>query len=343
MSNLLKLHHGPQKVMRKRDKRLLDYLRLKSIKERGDKPDKKTVEQGEQFVALNDALKDELPKLYALTGKLVQACLAKFVQLQANWLDSQRAKLEYMMTSVPVGDVRNIVEEFSIGFTNAEAQVLNLGICNGSILADFMHNVRFNSQISLSSGRQSSTTTSARGGAASIDESVASSQNNKSTYFLPGAADRRAFKSRGRADSAISTRHSPESGREYQQQQQQQQQRRRWPSSNSSDTSGVEMFPRLPSLDLDTPILDEVLSAAERTPIMSNPSPNKVLFLAASIYQFNIDRARRESGYPYLTYVAGEIFDVIAEVGELWLARNQDDSSGQLGWIWNKHFAKLVG
>jgi dynamin-binding protein len=67
-----------------------------------------------------------------------------------------------------------------------------------------------------------------------------------------------------------------------------------------------------------------------------------VLFLAASVYEFNIDRARREAGFPYLTYVTGEIFDVIAERGELWLARNQDDPEKQIGWIWNKHFAKLA-
>ena len=71
------------------------------------------------------------------------------------------------------------------------------------------------------------------------------------------------------------------------------------------------------------------------------PKEPAVLFLAASINEFNIDRARREAGYPYLTYVAGEIFDVIAEKGELWLAKNQDDPTRQVGWIWNKHFAKL--
>ena len=32
-----------------------------------------------------------------------------------------------------------------------------------------------------------------------------------------------------------------------------------------------------------------------------------VIFLAASVYEFNIDRARKEAGYPYLTYVAGEV------------------------------------
>jgi len=71
-------------------------------------------------------------------------------------------------------------------------------------------------------------------------------------------------------------------------------------------------------------------------------SEPQVLFTAASVYEFNIDRARREAGFPYLTYVTGEIFDVIGERGELWLAKNQDDPHKQVGWIWNKHFAKLA-
>ncbi|KAI9880068.1 MAG: hypothetical protein M1823_006771 [Watsoniomyces obsoletus] len=67
-----------------------------------------------------------------------------------------------------------------------------------------------------------------------------------------------------------------------------------------------------------------------------------VLFAAASVYEFNINGARQEGGIPYLTYVTGEIFDVIGERGELWLARNQDDPNRQVGWLWNKHFAKLA-
>ncbi|KAL1892732.1 hypothetical protein Sste5346_006815 [Sporothrix stenoceras] len=66
-----------------------------------------------------------------------------------------------------------------------------------------------------------------------------------------------------------------------------------------------------------------------------------VLWLAASLFEFNIE-TKHEAGYPYLTYQAGEIFDVIAEKGELWLAKNQDDPSELVGWIWSKHFAKLA-
>lgn len=88
---------------------------------------------------------------------------------------------------------------------------------------------------------------------------------------------------------------------------------------------------------------------AERAPSAIPPgiSPARgdeptVLFTAASVYEFNIDRARQEGGIPYLTYVAGEIFDIIGERGELWLARNQDDPTRLVGWIWCKHFAKLA-
>ncbi|ESZ98399.1 hypothetical protein SBOR_1207 [Sclerotinia borealis F-4128] len=67
-----------------------------------------------------------------------------------------------------------------------------------------------------------------------------------------------------------------------------------------------------------------------------------VIYLAASLFEFNIEATKTEAGYPYLTYSAGEIFDVIGEKGELWLAKNQDDDSDQVGWIWSKHFARLA-
>lgn len=80
-------------------------------------------------------------------------------------------------------------------------------------------------------------------------------------------------------------------------------------------------------------------SSRERFP---ESSSYNVLWLAASLFEFNIETTKNEAGYPYLTYQAGEIFDVIAEKGELWLAKNQDDPREQVGWIWSKHFARLA-
>lgn len=70
--------------------------------------------------------------------------------------------------------------------------------------------------------------------------------------------------------------------------------------------------------------------------------PTNVIFLAASIFEFNIESTQYEAGFPYLTYASGEIFDIFAVKGPLWLAMNQDDPECRVGWIWEKHFAKLA-
>jgi hypothetical protein len=35
-------------------------------------------------------------------------------------------------------------------------------------------------------------------------------------------------------------------------------------------------------------------------------------------------------------YTQGEVFDVVAQKGELWLGKNQDDPTGRLGWLWEQ-------
>lgn len=87
-------------------------------------------------------------------------------------------------------------------------------------------------------------------------------------------------------------------------------------------------------------------SPSTTRPHSPNTAPGQreyqTLFLAASLYDFNIDSERSEAGYPYLFYTPGEVFDVIGQKGELWLAKNQDDPAQRIGWIWEKHFAKLM-
>jgi hypothetical protein len=92
------------------------------------------------------------------------------------------------------------------------------------------------------------------------------------------------------------------------------------------------------------PMSDNPMRAsAEELPITPGETDEpEVLFLAASLFEFNIAHDRREGGIPYLVYVPGEIFDVIGMKGELWLARNQDDSTKTVGWIWEKHFARIL-
>lgn len=372
MVTLLKYHEGPQRVMRKRDKRLMDYTRFKAAKERGDKPDKKTTEQGEQFMALNETLKDELPKLYSLTARLMEACLKNFVQIQATWFQSLEQRLGELADSFP-GEIQQIVSDWTEQFAFAGAQVQSLGICNGTLLADAINLANYSGtpstgpNISSPPPRPSTVYSTSSRLESSMDESPKASHDIGDGNRSFQSPDSQSVLSSGRqrADSNISGRIARESHEEGPRRQSLQQ-----ITNAPSYTSRPGSVPSLPRLSLDTPSLAEVgaPSTAENTatspsgrysgffssampmsdssedvtPVANNPPKEpKVLFLAASVYEFNIDRARREAGYPYLTYVAGEIFDVIGEKGELWLARNQDDPTQQVGWIWTKHFAKL--
>ncbi|KAJ5150117.1 hypothetical protein N7448_001695 [Penicillium atrosanguineum] len=143
-------------------------------------------------------------------------------------------------------------------------------------------------------------------------------------------------------------------------------------SPQVAKTAGTQVFTGPPQLNLDTasPSDETIVLSNEKNypdypveqfpgfssamPISNAPDENgvldhnfhatgeaKVLFLTTSIFEFNINSPRREAGYPYLTYGLGEMFNVIGETGELWLAYNQDDSAHQVGWIWHKHFVKI--
>lgn len=428
MTTLLRLHDGPQRLMEKRKKRISEYAKFKAIRDRGEKPDKKTAEQGEQFIAVNDTLKEELPKLFTLTGKLVEACLQNFVQLQMQWLNIWKAKLRQAIDASQLPESFAIICDQFIGdFRYTEAQVLSLALCNGSLLAD---SVNFVSLLSpdrntlggstlnddSSSRRPSYATDESRSRTTSItnyeftrNRGMSVNSGQSPSYMSndygraadgsslpppqsgppPSLSALQPNSGRRVRASSVTSRSPISSADPY----------RPFPnpaapsSSSYSSTSYMNTRQRSASrtgydsqrpsyegyyTNIDRLIPDNYGSTASHhgegsfsqqqqqqqrqsgvfssaMPMSDSPRAQSppdetfdlanlnVLFLAASVYEFNIDRARREAGYPYLTYVAGEIFDVIGEKGELWLAKNQDDDTNQIGWIWNKHFAKLAG
>ena len=383
MTTLLKLHDGPQKLMDKRKKRVMDYAKYKAIKEKGEKPDKKTVDLGEQFMAVNDTLKDELPKLFSLTGKLVEACLQNFVQLHLQWMNVWRAKLRQVIDSHEIPpSFESIVPDFKSDFVYVDAQIVALGLCNGSLVNDHANLINFHI----------SPSTSQFGGSTLNDDSRRPSMNTDDTRSrATSSATIDPNRSRGLSmgNTQIPLIPSPDFGRpsdgfgldgannvQYNPSNYAQVQGRRirasstassrtpisppdtsagWrgqvgpsmssnPNRPSTSTGRSYESPPMtrPSYDSGRPSNDRLLpndaarygrdgqgSPSHRQstvfssamPMSDSPRPQSpsdevqspsdfnILFLAASVYEFNIDRARREAGYPYLTYVAGEVFD----------------------------------
>lgn len=65
------------------------------------------------------------------------------------------------------------------------------------------------------------------------------------------------------------------------------------------------------------------------------------LFLVTSMKDSSLNATYREDGLPFLVYKSGEIFEVLSEDGELYLAKNRNNPSIGIGWVWSKNFNKL--
>jgi hypothetical protein len=424
----IKLHENPQAAIAKRKKRMVDYARCKSIEKKGEKPDKKTIEAAEMYVALNDQLKLDLPKLYDLTASLVRACLNCFLDIQLTWQDTWQKKLSPLLEAAEIPkNFHDIAPAFHADYELMRSKVMELSIVNGQALANVENHLSPTNTIVADS--DSSTTkrpstqigsrrTGSIGSEGSPNLQTPSSSQRQSGINTPDTATIEAgllpYGGRMRSNSSMENRGPPAPSSAAMQ--------RQWSSSNTKSGLYVpnintaptpSVFPGRPSTanlpspsggylsprpSIDQPRSPRPSSSqtyfTARPDYLADPNslrfsgifssampPNEsmdltlintastltpgatpserpmssasdlsrqpatdataVLFVCASLFEFNIDKARKEGGYPYLTYVQGEVFDVVAQKGELWLAKNQDDSSNGLGWIWEQHFVIL--
>jgi len=357
---LWKLHEGPQKIMQKRKKRLVDHVRYKTMIQRGEKPDKRLQLEEDQFNAVNDTLKDELPKLYTLTKKLVEACLMNFVDLQAEWMNTWERKTAPFVDNrerlpTEIGQyIAMIQSTFNQDSAEWEARLKSLAICNGSTLADaqnFLSPTTTWAQDDGSSQKRPSTMGSSRRtlsidneqpvhqtpastyrisntmvyspspllGSFPLPEGLAQSSNNRTRassamssrgpstpqsfstqYPMPGAfsATRPSTSSERNPDRTTQIDYATAQELEYETNFMLDQER----ESGRSHESPEERFSGIFQSAL--PMSDSPPSSSPRLP---EDSDARVLFLAASLFEFNIDGSRREAGYPYLRYVPGEV------------------------------------
>ena len=412
MIQCIKLHEGPQNAMNKRKKRIVDYAKCKSDERRGQKPDKKTVEASDMYIALNDQLKIDLPRLYSLTGTLVQGCLKCFLDIQIQWHDTWQRKLRPLLEAADVpGSIQEIEPAFTPDYKEIEKKLQELSICNGTLKRDAASYASLSSTLvdhseHTSSKRRTSTLNSEdRALSVSSERSANPTPRRHSGIYNPAMVPKSPpLHGRIRSNSSMSTRRTPTQtptaphGRPYsntnasstsftnqnrlsasnQQQQQQQQEHQQRSTGRSSGvysprpsaeyhhslrpSSGATYFTARPDHSDTNTRFSGIFSSAmppDNGSSSSDAHPHQhhhhqqaaspkrgfpnipVLFVCASLFEFSIDKTRREGGYPYLTYVQGEVFDVIAQKGELWLAKNQDDSDNELGWIWEQHFVIL--
>ncbi|TPX67581.1 hypothetical protein SpCBS45565_g03710 [Spizellomyces sp. 'palustris'] len=83
LDTLLKKFKDPQTVMRKREKKLLDYERAMAIKARGEQVDKTLNDSAEAYGSLHGQLVEELPQFLDLVAKYIDVVAVYIADLQA--------------------------------------------------------------------------------------------------------------------------------------------------------------------------------------------------------------------------------------------------------------------
>lgn len=365
IQQLWRLHVGPQKMMAKRKKRAAEYVKHKAMLEKGEKPDKRLEQDAEQFRAVNETLKEELPRLYALTKKLVDNCLLNFIDLQARWQSVWTRKLGPLIDDVELLQSETLPQALFIiqaayahDISEAEDMLTTFKLCNKALVME-ARNLKSPattySRDDESSYKRPSTLGSSGKRAMSISNEQAThsapnfrlSGDNMALSPLVGALGmpdgiyQTSNQQRTRAGSAMSSRgpSTPYSAHGY-----------AGPPvygyGRPTTSDRGEPSPGVPRLSLDSPttrsparndfgnpyvLPDSHLPVApgafptddrysgmfhsalpmSDSPRAPSPEPGQydlqVLFLAASLFEFNIDSTRKEGGYPYLTYQPGEV------------------------------------
>ncbi|KAG0379281.1 hypothetical protein BGX24_001039 [Mortierella sp. AD032] len=92
IERFLKLFSGPLQVMKKREKKLLDYDNVLGMKDRGETIDKNMLESAAAYTAINEQLVDELPKFLGLTTQYFDIIVMEFSQVQQYFYTQVKTK-----------------------------------------------------------------------------------------------------------------------------------------------------------------------------------------------------------------------------------------------------------
>ena len=306
IQELWQLNVKPQKMMEQRKKNMPQFVKYRQQLARGEKTDPKVEEAAKAVEKNTDLLKAELPKLYDGSKKAIARILGVFSWLQLEYWKNCQKKLLPLLETEP---------EHTTSFPQDMATYQQHHQSDWQAVRYIMERFKLINghaltESSLVSPRPSGSTftnSSARNSTGRRSESVGSAP----------ALIRQLPQHDGGSDEVLA------------------------PPMSQGALSAARPASARASGVFSSALPMESTEELPGTPIGDSEEP-EVLFLAASLFEFNIAHDRREGGIPYLVYVPGEVFDVIGMKGELWLARNQDDPTKTVGWIWEKHFARIL-
>lgn len=350
---VIQAYGPPGLAMKKRAKRRIDYEKF--VLSKGSvhlKLNDKDSAKVDQYTALNETLKLELPKLSALTLRIGSICRSNLVMIQCQWLDIWEKKVKTVLEESQIPqDAAEIVAMFRRDFPIVEAQAQELGIVNGNFNGVAAPKV---SESDSRKSRPSNLSSRSRGlsltsdktpslptpdfpkrlsGHFSLSPTASAAPNVPQFAYQPQAYStnhsRAGSGSPAMADNFAQPRPSasslarPSTGRSFTSDNGAQRisndynnnYRRESASTYNSghhvDGPPVSTRPYSGIFHSAMPMADGP-EDSQRSSRNSSRDRNvsggyNVLYLAASLFEFNISATKTEAGYPYLTYSAGEV------------------------------------
>ncbi|KAJ3311700.1 Tau-tubulin kinase 2 [Boothiomyces sp. JEL0838] len=115
---LVDLFKEPSVIMKKRLSKQLDYERVQSLKQKGEKIEKPLQESADAFQSINDQLFEELPKFIKLCFEYVNVILLEIVSIQSSFYESAYSYM-YPLFEI-VGGEMNIQKEYELEVQNTD-------------------------------------------------------------------------------------------------------------------------------------------------------------------------------------------------------------------------------
>ncbi|KAJ3155391.1 hypothetical protein HDU86_004293 [Geranomyces michiganensis] len=120
----------PQVIMRKRDKKLLDYERVEAIRARGEQVDKSLSESASAYSSIHAQLIEELPRFLDLVAKYIDVVAVHIADMQAKVHREIAANLRPIAEAFPSSG-RTVIEEFAAAMapgSNLEVQTRSIAL-----------------------------------------------------------------------------------------------------------------------------------------------------------------------------------------------------------------------
>lgn len=356
---VIKGYSNPSLAMKKRTKRRADYDKSMQLKRSGKKLDKQLTECVEQYDALNDTLKKELPKLSLLTERVGQICLGNLVNIQTQWWGIWKEKVKVVLESSQVPEISDIVSTFQRDYKFQEEQISSMSILSHgstprpsqSSIDEMPSRLRPRpSDLSSIRGRGLSVNSDIapslptpdfvkrHSGQFTVSPSLASIPSPHQFYYrdyyagigsnTPGGSvtpnsteASTAFRPPASGSLRPGTGQSYDSSGHPRQSMESSVQNKRY-SNSQYHPPGYQSPPEPTQNQRFSGLFNSAMpisDAAERSTRQSRASSRassrerqpingyNVMWLAASLFEFNIETTKVEAGYPYLTYQAGEV------------------------------------